>query len=110
LYSCLSPLHVNALVDCPLQIKKEPGSFLATLSCKFAAWDIDKNGFKGTQLIKTVSITPQLKKGKLTYTYTTAMIQIFKSNTILTTHVGELGFSGRVNGHSPSYSDKNDDD
>jgi uncharacterized protein (DUF302 family) len=27
-----------------LQIKEEPGSFLVTLPCKFAAWDMDKNG------------------------------------------------------------------
>ena len=35
----------NALVDCWLQIKEEPGSFLVTLPCKFTAWDMDKNGY-----------------------------------------------------------------
>jgi uncharacterized protein (DUF302 family) len=32
------------LLTCPLQIKEEPGSFLVTLPCKIAAWDMDKNG------------------------------------------------------------------
>ena len=40
LYKC----NRYALVDCPLQIKEESGSFLVTLPCKFAAWDMDKNG------------------------------------------------------------------
>jgi hypothetical protein len=34
----------NALFNCLLQIKEEPGSFLVTLPCKFAAWDMDNNG------------------------------------------------------------------
>jgi hypothetical protein len=34
----------NALVDCSLQIKEESDSFLVTLPCKFAAWDMDRNG------------------------------------------------------------------
>lgn len=40
LYKC----NRNAFVDCSLQIKKKSGSFLVTLPCKFAAWDMDNNG------------------------------------------------------------------